>query len=400
MAKFLKIICNTLIVLAVAIAVALLLPPIMGVTTTIIDSQGIRSNLPVGSVTYSRKVTPDNLKEGDLVLVESKNEAYEYTVVSVDVVTKKMTVKNAFDKSAKEKEMKITNGVSRVSFTIPLIGYAVVAMQTTEGMIVIGLIVLFIIILYILSEVWKKKPEDEDDVPVRKEKTKTASPSPANASSGTSRASSGSSAANAGAGAGAFTLSGAALASAAAAASAESGAAKKEAQEAVKPAEAKAEPASDELTEEEFQRILAEALAKNGPDMEIGLDGWQPAETKTEAAKESEAENTTAEEEKTETEGSAFAGEAFGAAAAEGLAAVNEAAGSEEEAKKEGEETFAEKEEKAGEKEGEQGKKKTVPPRRRSLDEMLEYAKKGGGDPEFRKDDVSGLDVVDYSSFL
>ncbi|MGX8703966.1 MAG: hypothetical protein ACSW8H_05905, partial [bacterium] len=171
MARFLKIVCNTLIVLAVAIAVALLLPPIMGVTTTIVDNQGIRSNLPVGSVTYSRKVNSDNLQKGDLVLVESKNEAYEYTVVSVDVVAKKMIVKNAFDKSAEEKELKVTSGVSRVSFTIPFIGFAVVAMQTVEGMIVIGLIVLFIIILYILSEVWKKKPEEEEAVKADREKS-------------------------------------------------------------------------------------------------------------------------------------------------------------------------------------------------------------------------------------
>lgn len=376
MARLLKIICNTLIVLAVAIAVALLLPPIMGVTTTIIDSQGIRSNLPVGSVTYSRKVTADNLQKGDLVLVESKNEAYEYSVVSVDVVTKKMVVKNAIDNAAEEKEMKITSGVSRVSFTIPFIGFAVIAMQTVEGMIVIGLIVLFIIILYVLSEVWKKKPEEEE-APVRKEKPKkekVRALEPANAAADASKGSSGSKAA-----------AGAAVAAAAGLAAAAGQAEESAAENAGNAAPQSSQEVSMDLTEEEFQRILAEAMAKNSANMEVGLDGWQPAEPKPETRPE--AEITAVEAAETPESAEPVQRDVEGPDADENETKTAEASsGPEEKTSADGKE--------------ESGEKKTVPPRRRSLDEMLEYAKKGGGDPEFRKDDVSGLDVVDYSSFL
>lgn len=404
MARFLKIICNTLIVLAVAIAVALLLPPIMGITTTIIDNQGIRSNLPVGSVTYSRKIAADNLKKDDLVLVETKNEAYEYTVVSVDVVTNKMVVRNAFDSKAKEKELKITSGVSRVSFTIPLIGFAVVAMQSVEGMIVIGLIVLFIIILYILSEVWKKKPEEEEMPAPRKEKTrkdKGSSSNLTNVSSGAPKEAS----VKSGNADVAVMAAGVVAGGTAAAAFGQ------KASEAAKDEKSAAEgtdSAGTELSEEEFQRILAEAMAKNGTDMEVGLDGWQPAEA--EPPRTAEGTQTAGAAEGTENAVEALI--AATSATATSKTEVSEEPAPEESkteraletAKDEGaksEEPFAvpkaEQDEGAAE---DSGKKKRVPPRRRTLDEMLEYAKKGGGDPEFRKDDVSGLDVVDYSSFL
>ncbi len=411
MSRLLKIICNTLIVLAVAIAVALLLPPVMGVTTTVIDSQGIRSNLPVGSVTYSRKVTADNLKKGDFILVESKNEAYAYDVISVDIVTKKMVVRNAFDKSAEEKELKITSGVSRISFTIPFIGFAVVAMQTVEGMIVIGLIVLFIIILYILSEVWKKKP-DEEEAPVIKEKPKKEKPvssSSAKTAPETSpKAPAGTGEAAAKAAAGAVPAAGAAALSGSTDI--------REAPEPAKTAEMSASEMhieDDELTEEEFQRILALATAREGevPEAEIVSDDRG---TFTELQAGGEAGSA-----KPQTGGEAESAKPADAGA---KTAAPEAAGPETEAAPNGEKpektkdlgkkgasdgaendggTAAKEPAGTGGKKEKKGSgKKSVPPHRHSLDEMLEYAKKGGGDPEFRKDDVSGLDVVDYSSFL
>ncbi len=559
MSKALKIIDNILIILAVAIAVALLLPPIMGITTTIIDSTGIRSNLPVGSVTYSRKATAEDLKPGDLVLVESKNEAYEYEVVNVDDAMKTMTVKNAFDKEAEEKTEKVNAHVSRVSFTIPYIGYAVIAMQSIEGMIVIGLIVLFIIVLYILSEVWKKKPEDEEEEREEKPKKRreasrassanapergTSSPAQASANAaerGTSSpAQTSANAANSGAFAAAQPVANAvgksvgtaaaaaavaavgtaAVAGAAAAALAKTADSEKEAQPA--PATEETE-GSGELSEEEFQRILSMAALSSTDaageydweSLQVGSEtsgsaDAQKGDTKdvraehpdsealsftTEAAAEpsaltgAEAVQGAAGEEAAEfaaENGTETAGAALGAAAESGVetkgataesaaesdvgtvgasagvaaefaveagaktvgaaagiaaAAAGTAAGIAlgaafaDKSKKDGGKEKAASSEESAEGEVPSGKtkeivakgkaeessakeaaaaegktkelpsgkgagRKNTPPRRKSLDEMLDYAKKGGGDPEFRKDDISGLDVVDYSSFL
>jgi len=43
---------------------------------------------------------------------------------------------------------------------------------------------------------------------------------------------------------------------------------------------------------------------------------------------------------------------------------------------------------------------KFIPVARQSLDEMVEYAEKNGGEVATRRDEISGLDVVDYTSVL
>ena len=126
MSKFLKAIVNIFLIAAILTAVAILVPPVLGITTTIIDSREMETNLPLGSITYS-------------------------------------TVLDASDKEGPTTEVTIRNYVSRVFITVPFIGYIIVAMQSTEGMIIVGLIVRFVIILFILSELWKKHDSEEDE---------------------------------------------------------------------------------------------------------------------------------------------------------------------------------------------------------------------------------------------
>ena len=51
MSKFLKFIVNLFLTLAILTAVAILVPPLLGINTTIVDSAGMDTNLPLGSVT-------------------------------------------------------------------------------------------------------------------------------------------------------------------------------------------------------------------------------------------------------------------------------------------------------------------------------------------------------------
>ena len=47
--------------------------------------------------------------------------------------------------------------------TIPFIGYASMALRSTEGLIIVGLAVVFVIILFILAEIWKKDEDDDEE---------------------------------------------------------------------------------------------------------------------------------------------------------------------------------------------------------------------------------------------
>ncbi len=163
MSKFLKAIVNIFLIAAILTAVAILVPPVLGITTTIIDSREMETNLPLGSITYSEDVEVKSIKAGDEVLKEDANSTFAYVVVEGNAETGKFTVLDASDKEGPTTEVTIRNYVSRVFITVPFIGYIIVAMQSTEGMIIVGLIVLFVIILFILSELWKKHDSEEDE---------------------------------------------------------------------------------------------------------------------------------------------------------------------------------------------------------------------------------------------
>lgn len=162
MSKFLKFIVNTFLVVAILTAAAILVPPILGVNTTIVDTAGMDTNLPLGSVTYSVNVPVTKLQVGDEVLKENGTSTYAYIIEEGDVGTGKFKVASAVDRDSVT-EITLRNTVSLVKLSIPYIGYVVVAMQTMEGIIIIVLVVLFIIILFVLSELWKAKDDDDDD---------------------------------------------------------------------------------------------------------------------------------------------------------------------------------------------------------------------------------------------
>ena len=174
MSKFLKFIVNLFLICAILVAAAIIVPPLAGVGTTVVDSQLMDTNLPMGSVTYSTDVYVTELKEGDQILDENDFSAYAYTISKIDTSTGSVTVRDSFSPDAGEKEIQILNSEAKVILTIPYIGYVVYAMHSIEGIIILALAVLLIIILFILSELWRKDDdeddedeEDEEDSPVR-----------------------------------------------------------------------------------------------------------------------------------------------------------------------------------------------------------------------------------------
>lgn len=163
MSKFLKFIVNLFLIGAILIGAAILVPPLMGISTTVIDSSSMATNLPVGSVTYAKDVDVTEIEMGDKVLDDSDGKVYLYVIEDGSASTGKFIGTDANSASGEQKELVLRNDVSKVVLTIPFIGYIMMAMHSVEGLIIIGLVVLFIIILFILSELWKKTDEDEEE---------------------------------------------------------------------------------------------------------------------------------------------------------------------------------------------------------------------------------------------
>ena len=158
MAKVLKVIVNLLLLLFVLTGAALLVPPLVGVTTAVAQGD-MATNLQTGSVVYAWRTSLDELKSGDKILQTESDSVYVYEVEEVDTQEKVVTVSG----SSQTKELELRSTAQKVVLTVPFIGYMSIAMQTMEGRIVLGLVALLLIVLFILAEVWCRRQEDAED---------------------------------------------------------------------------------------------------------------------------------------------------------------------------------------------------------------------------------------------
>ena len=160
MSKLLKVIVNTLLLLAILSAGALVIPPFAGITTLVSDGMG-NTNISRGAVTYAKKTDTSSVATGDKILVDDNSGKYIYTIQSLDTAAGTASVKNVI--SGDTTEITVRETVSKVIVTIPVIGFLSMAAQSREGIMIIGLAILFLVILFILSEVWKRDEEEDDE---------------------------------------------------------------------------------------------------------------------------------------------------------------------------------------------------------------------------------------------
>ena len=163
MSKLLKLIVNVFLVAAILIAVAILVPPLAGVKTTIVDTTAMKTNLPLGSVTYSNDIDVFDIKPGDVILKENDSSTYAYVIIETDAANGKFKAISAADPNGPEEEVILRNTVSKVAVMVPYIGFILIAMHSLEGIIIIILVVILLVIMFILSELWKDRGEDEDE---------------------------------------------------------------------------------------------------------------------------------------------------------------------------------------------------------------------------------------------
>lgn len=160
MSKLLKVIVNTLLLLAILSAGALVIPPFAGITTLVSDGMG-NTNISRGAVTYAKKTDTSSVATGDKILVDDNSGKYIYTIQSLDTAAGTASVKNVISGDTTEIIVRAT--VSKVIVTIPVIGFLSMAAQSREGIMIIGLAILFLVILFILSEVWKRDEEEDEE---------------------------------------------------------------------------------------------------------------------------------------------------------------------------------------------------------------------------------------------
>lgn len=161
MSRFLKVVVNIILLGAILVAASLLVPPIAGITTAIVDDETMETNLDLGSVTYARPTPVTELAIGDEILERGNKSIHIYRLDSAGETTGSYMVTDVNEAGGEQKQVELSENANKVLFTVPYIGYAALALQTTEGLIIIGLGIVFIIILFVLAEVWKREEDAE-----------------------------------------------------------------------------------------------------------------------------------------------------------------------------------------------------------------------------------------------
>lgn len=163
MSKVLKFIVNLVVLLSIVVAVALLVPPLLGVDTVINDNSNIETNLPVGAVAYGRQVDTEKLKKEDKILYMEGSAQYVYEIQDMDTTAGSYKVKDVYNKNSDAESITLQDKVSKAVITIPFIGYAAIALQSKTGLMVVGAVIILLIILFILSEVLHRGDDDEEE---------------------------------------------------------------------------------------------------------------------------------------------------------------------------------------------------------------------------------------------
>lgn len=163
MSKVLKFIVNLVVLLSIVVAVALLVPPLLGVDTVINDNSNIETNLPVGAVAYGRQVDTEKLKKEDKILYMEGSAQYVYEIQDMDITAGSYKVKDVYNKNSDAESITLQDKVSKAVITIPFIGYAAIALQSKTGLMVVGAVIILLIILFILSEVLRRGDDDEEE---------------------------------------------------------------------------------------------------------------------------------------------------------------------------------------------------------------------------------------------
>lgn len=163
MSKFLKFIVHFIVICTIVCVVGLAVPPFLGITTEIMDDSGKETNLPMGSVTYAIPVKIKEAVVGDSILYQTDSKAYRYMITEMDKKNHIFKVIDSGDKDAEPITVEVKDYIPKVVITVGYAGYLLLATESIEGLIILGLAVLFLVILYIVAELLKKEPQDDYD---------------------------------------------------------------------------------------------------------------------------------------------------------------------------------------------------------------------------------------------
>ena len=168
--KVIKVILNTLMTLIIIIGMAFVLLYCIGIEPFVVKSGSMEPAIHTGSLCFINKhVTYEELKENDIIAFTAKT-GDKVTHRVVQITSEGMETKGDANDESDGITTTRANLIGKNIFSIPKLGYAVTALQTTRGRIIlITAIIVILLAGFLFDDKEKTKKNIKED---SKEKTK------------------------------------------------------------------------------------------------------------------------------------------------------------------------------------------------------------------------------------
>lgn len=150
---FLNTTVNLIFALAVLLCGAIFLPRAMGCQNYVIMSSSMEPALSVGSLVYVKPCSDlAEIQAGDMIAFQSGDAYVTHRAIDVDREHEMITTKGDANLVNDATPVSLQNIIGKVFFHVPYIGYVLMAGQSKEGRIVIGLVIVAILgLLFVVN---------------------------------------------------------------------------------------------------------------------------------------------------------------------------------------------------------------------------------------------------------
>ena len=150
--------CSTiggLILLALAVVAigSSVAPRMMGMQPYAIISWSMEPAYPTGSLVYADPVEGSSLQVGDVVAFWEEEEVIIHRVNEVDDQAGHLVTKGDANEDVDLRPVPFQNVLGRVVFSVPVVGYFLMALGTTAGLLVLGWVVIMAVALCVVGTI-------------------------------------------------------------------------------------------------------------------------------------------------------------------------------------------------------------------------------------------------------
>lgn len=156
--RFAARLCSTiggLILLALAVVAigSSVIPRVMGMQPYAIISGSMEPAYPTGSLVYADPVEGSSLQAGDVVAFWEEEEVIIHRVKEVDDQAGHLVTKGDANEDVDLRPVPFQNVLGRVVFSVPVVGYFLMALGTTAGLLVLGWVVIMAMALCVVGTI-------------------------------------------------------------------------------------------------------------------------------------------------------------------------------------------------------------------------------------------------------